>query len=147
VNRDISTPSASLRIARQLLASGSEPDGNAEPAKAGVALQRTCARVSDNLRDAMGEDGSTALLARALARTEPSHPPLKTLSHLNGNGISLDGVAASIDAHGVAATTAAIEALLAALIEVLGRLIGEDMAVRLIEHGLPESRSHGAQGP
>ena len=95
----------------------------------------------------MGVDGSTALLARALARTEVDHPVLKTVTHLNGNGISLDGVSASIDAHGVAAVTAGVEALLAALVDVLSRLIGEDMTARLLELDAPPARSRtGGRG-
>jgi len=96
-------------------------------------LQQTCTRVLGNLREALGEDGCNALLARALARAEREHPPLKKIRRLYGDSIHLDGVAASVDAFGVPAVTAAIEALFAALVDVLGRLIGEDMAARLID--------------
>lgn len=114
---------------------------------AGADLQRTCLRVVENLRDAMGEDGCTALLARALARTEHDHPALKDIRRLNNGGIHLDGVMASIEAHGAAPVTAAIEAMLAALIDVLGRLIGEDMALRIIDQDVPRPRTRdGAQG-
>lgn len=112
----------------------------------GAALQRTCVRVSETLRNLLGEDGRNALLVRALARTEADHPALKSICRLDEGGIQLDGVVASVEAHGVAAVTAAIEALLAALIDVLGRLIGEDMAIRLIDHDAPRSRTGaGAQ--
>jgi hypothetical protein len=47
--------------------------------------------------------------------------------------IQRDAVLASIDVHGIVAVRAAIEALVAALIDVLARLIGEDMAIRLID--------------
>jgi hypothetical protein len=114
----------------------------------GVALQRTCLRVSESLRDSMGEDGRNALLVRALARTEADHPALKSIVGLNEGGIQLNGVAASVEAHGVPAVTAAIEALLASLIDLLGRLIGEDMAIRLIDQDAPRSRKGGgAQAP
>jgi uncharacterized iron-regulated protein len=106
-----------------------------------AALQRTCLRVSDNLRDSMGDAGCNALLARALARTEADHPALKDIRRLDEDNIHLDGVLASIEAHGVAAVTAAIEALLAALVGILGRLIGEDMAIRLIDHDASRSRA------
>jgi len=111
-----------------------------------AALERTCLRVSDNLRDSMGNDGCNALLVRALARTEANHPALKNICRLSGGDIHLDGVLASVETHGVAAVTAAIEALLAALVEILGRLIGEDMAIRLIDHDAAGSpSSNGAK--
>jgi hypothetical protein len=101
-----------------------------------AALQRALARVSANLRDSVGDDGRDALLTRALARTEPDYPALKGIRRLNNAAVHLDGVVASADAHGVAPVTAAIEALLAALVDVLARLIGEDMAMRLLDHDL-----------
>lgn len=99
-----------------------------------AALERTCLRVSNNLRDSIGNDGCNALLVRALARTEANHPALTDIRSLNEGAIHLDGVLTSVEAHGLAAVTAGIEALLAAVVEILGRLIGEDMATRLIDH-------------
>jgi hypothetical protein len=96
----------------------------------------------------MGEDGADALFARALARTESQHPALKNMLRLDeaGGGIHLNGVVASVEAHGAAAVNSAMEALLAALVDILGRLIGEDMAIRLIDHDDPRSRpADGAQ--
>ena len=49
------------------------------------------------------------------------------------------GVAESILAHGDAATAEALEWIIARLIELLGRLIGDDMAATLIERGLLSS--------
>jgi hypothetical protein len=133
-------------MARRLLAR--EMSAVGEPAMVAAALQRACARVSANLRDSVGDDGRNALLARALARTESDHPVLKHIRTVNNGAIHLDGVVASADAHGVAPVTAAIEALLAALLDVLGRLIGEDMAMRLLDHDLPgPSRDGGTRTP
>jgi hypothetical protein len=103
--------------------------------------------VFENLRDSMGEDGCTALLARALARTEPDHPALIDIRRLNDGSIHLDGVVASVEVHGVAQVTAAIEALLAALVDVLSRLIGEEMALRLIDPDASRSRKGGGRQP
>jgi hypothetical protein len=104
---------------------------------AAAALQRTLVRVCANLRDSVGDDGRDALLGRALARAESEHPALKDIRRLNHGAVQLDNVVASVEAHGVAAVTTAIEALLAALLDVLGRLIGEDMAMRLLDQDLP----------
>ena len=130
----------SVQIARSLLARESPRGRKAEPKAVGAALQATCVRVCHNLRDAMGVDGCTARLARALARTEHDHPALQEIRRLNNGGIHLDGIAASVEAYGIAPVTAAVEALLAALIDVLGRLIGEDMALRIIDQEAPGPR-------
>jgi hypothetical protein len=131
----------SVLIARRLLAGQATPGREGHAAIVGADLQHACSRVAENLRDALGEDGLTALLARALARTERDHPALKAIRQLNNGGIHLDGVVASIETHGTGPVTAAIEALLAALIDVLSRLIGEDMALRIIDQGTPRPRS------
>lgn len=133
MNGDALPSSASVQIARRLLAREAPPGRKAEPEAVSAALERTCMRVSANLRDAMGDDGLTALLARALARTERDHPALQSIRRSDNGGIQLDGLAASIETHGERPVTAAIEALLAALIDVLSRLIGEDMAIRLVD--------------
>jgi hypothetical protein len=132
-----------MEIARRLLAREAAPGKERSPQTEGAALQRTLSRVFESLRDSMGVDGCNALLVRALARTEADNPALKNLTRMNENSIHLDGVVASVEAHGVAAVTEAIEALLAALIDALGRLIGEDMAIRLIDHDAPRSRKGG----
>ena len=94
----------------------------------------------------MGRAGCAALLARALARTEGAHPVLKHVRGRADEGIRLDGIAASADAHGIESVTAAIEALIAALVDILTRLIGEDMAVRLLDHDGHESPAPGGAG-
>lgn len=113
------------------------------PANIGQTLQHTCTRLSHTLRDAMGVAGCDALLSRALSRTESRHPALKDVRRTDGDGIHLDGVLASIDAHGAPAVTVAIEAFLAALAEILGRLIGEEMATQLIGYEASPARSGG----
>jgi hypothetical protein len=122
-------------MARRLLAR--ETSVAAEPAMVAAALQRVFLRVSANLRDSVGDDGCDALLARAFARAELDYPVLNDIRNLNNGTFHLGGVVVSVEAHGVAPVTAAVEALLAALLDVLGRLIGEDMAMRLLDHDLP----------
>jgi len=130
-------------MARRLLAR--ETSAASEPAMVAAALQRACERVSANLRDSVGDDGRDALIGRAFARTESAHPALKDIRKLNHGAIHLDNVVASVEAHGVAAVTAGIEALLAALLDVLARLIGEDMAMRLLDHDLPGPSPDGTR--
>ena len=82
----------------------------------------------------MGDAGCGALFARALARTEGAHPVLKDLHGRADEGIRLDRIAAAADAHGIETVTAALEALIGALVDILTRLIGDDMAIRLLDH-------------
>jgi hypothetical protein len=131
---------ASVRIARRVLDREATPAGDFAPEAAAI---RALTRVSDNLRTSMGKDGSSALLARALSRAEAKHPALKDMCRLTGGDVHLDGVSASIDMHGVAAVTAGIEALLAALLEILIQLIGEEMAIRVTDYEAPRSRIGG----
>ena len=119
-------------------------DGTTETAA--LALQRSCTRVTDALCDAMGEAGSAALLARAFLRVEQAHPALKALrAHQRDSAhmARLDGIAATVDSHGIEAVTAALEALLVAVIDTLIRLIGEEMTIRLVDHDGPEPRARG----
>lgn len=51
----------------------------------------------------------------------------------------VDGVAEATLAHGDVATTEALEWILVRLIELLGRLIGDDMAATLIQRSLVPS--------
>lgn len=96
-------------------------------------LEFRCREVTKNLRDAMGPDGCSALLTRALAQCEPQHPVLKHMRGPDEREIQLEGVSAAIAQHGVAVVEAAVEAVETALVDILGRLIGEDMALRLID--------------
>jgi hypothetical protein len=136
-----------VHSARRLLASDAPPEGKDTPAAIAAALQRTCLRVGGNLRDSFGDDGCNALFARAAARAEAQHPTLKDLRRADHDTIHLEGVAGSAALHGVVPVSAAIEALLAALIDILSRLIGDDMATQLIDHEGPRRKGDGAPRP
>ena len=120
----VSSEVARRILARHALAPG-HGTGSAAPETANLALQRSCIRVTDALRNSMGDAGCAALLARALARTQGAHPVLKELHGRADEGIRLDGIAASADAHGIDNVTAAIESLIGALVDILRRLIGD----------------------
>jgi hypothetical protein len=120
----------SVLLARRLLAQDT-PAGTLDPGMAAVGLRKTCARVSAALRNSMGADGCNALLVRALTRVEAQHPLIADLRRASEGNISFDGLVKSVDDHGVAPVTTAIEALLTALIDILVRLIGEEMTIRI----------------
>jgi hypothetical protein len=111
----------------------------------GAALQLTCSRVCDNLRELMGVDGCSALLDRAIAHTEDRHPVWREIRRRDRDGVHFDGIASSVELHGIAAVSAAVSALLAALFDVLARLIGEDLALRLMELEAPPTDPGGGE--
>jgi hypothetical protein len=136
----------SSRVARRILDREAIPSGDAAQAVVAEALHRVCARTLANLRDAMGGAGCDALMARALSRATAAYPVLKDMWRRSTADVRVEDLQATIEAHGAATTVAAVEALLVALIDILSRLIGEDMAIRLIDHDVPRSRpSDGAQ--
>lgn len=96
---------------------------------------RVCRRVSDVLSRWIGRDGCHALFARALAtaQEESEHPVLDTVRTSVRSVYCLDGLNDGAARHGPAAATEGAATILSALIELLGRLIGEDMALGLLE--------------
>jgi hypothetical protein len=128
----MSTPelAKARELARELLER--ETAGATEVTRFGSALQRACTRVSENLRRSVGEDGYSALFARAVARTECDQPVLTDI-RADAAGVHLDVVTA-VQRHGAATVRAAVESLLAALVDILSDLIGADMARSLLDH-------------
>lgn len=126
-------PSAALRAARRLVTRALAHQGEPASGRDHVtnALDHACAVVLNNVREAMGEDGCDALFGRAASRSATLHPVLQKLRDQQASGISREQLSAAVDAN-AAAAQAAIEALLASLIEILARLIGEDMALQII---------------
>ncbi len=94
------------------------------------------------MRDTLGPDGCSALLGRALDECEPMHPVLRCMRGPDTREIQLEGVAAAIEQFGIDAAEAGIDALLASLAGILGRLIGDDMTMRLLEIDTGSSGLH-----
>lgn len=76
---------------------------------------------------------------RALAKARPEHPPLEQIQLRARSERYTDGVVEATRIHGESATAEALEAMIVGLIGLLDRLVGEDMALRLIEGSLPVS--------
>jgi hypothetical protein len=87
----------------------------------------------------IGSDGCHALFTRARAQAQADHPPLIGLQLRARGEPYIKGVTESVGEYGEAATADAIESMLAGVIELLGRLIGFDIATNLIERSLRES--------
>jgi hypothetical protein len=108
------------------------------------AAAAACDDLYRDLSRWVGPDGCHALFTRARARAQADHPALDQIHPIPGSELYLHGVAETIMAHGDAATGKALESLLVSLIELLGRLIGDDMATKLIGRGLPASEQRDA---
>ena len=109
----------------------------------GETAARAAAAACDHLYRALsrwvGPDGCHALFTRALAQARTEYPALGQI-HLRARSEPyIEGVAETIMAQGDAATAEALESMLVRVVELLGRLIGDDMAVKLIERSLAAS--------
>jgi hypothetical protein len=116
-------------IVRRLISSrGSEPrEGDTSArAAAGDHLYHELSRW-------VGPDGCHALFTRALAEARDEFEPLGQIQLRPGSEPYISGVAETVAAYGDTATAKALESMLTHLVELLGRLIGDDMATKLIE--------------
>ena len=123
------TPRPAREIVRHLISDRkserAEGDSSAR-ADAGDHLYRELSRW-------VGRDGCHALFSRALVETRKEYASLGQIQLNAGSEPYIGGVAETVMAYGEAATANALESLLVRLVELLGRLIGDDMAGRLIE--------------
>jgi hypothetical protein len=129
------------QIARRLIESHrSERTDGQTAARAAAAA---CDQLYRELSRWVGPDGCHALFTRALAQARTEYPALGQIQLHARSEPYIDGVAETIMAHGDHATAEGLEAMLVHLIELLGRLIGDDMAMKLIERSLAASELGG----
>jgi hypothetical protein len=134
VSRD---QSAEQQIARRLI-EGHRSE-RAEGHTSARAAAAACDQLYRELSRWVGPDGCHALFTRALAQARTEYPALGQIQLRARSEPYIDGVAETIMAHGDPATAEGLEAMLVHLIELLGRLIGDDMAMKLIERSLAAS--------
>ncbi len=115
-------------LARQLLAHKGFDTG--APEDMAAAAEQGCARLRAGLSRWVGSEGYRALVDRALEVARAGHPAIAGLECQAGD---VQGVAATVGRHGSAEVREGIIALVALLIDLLGRLIGEGMAMGLVE--------------
>lgn len=96
----------------------------------GAATQRVCDELRVGLSRWVGAEGYRALLDRALRLSTAHHPVLGSFSCHDGDALA---ATAAARAHGAAELATGVVALVATLTELLGRIIGEEMAVQLVE--------------
>jgi len=129
-------PAAAAETARAIWARAA--DDGSSPEEAVAAAERVCAQLRDGLSRWVGAGGFRALLGRALRMVQPEHPALGSLSCLGETEAPRPGGARAHDAGEIGA---GMTALVTTLIELLGRIIGDEMAVSLVERaGLPGPR-------
>ena len=119
------------QIARRLI--DSRQSHRTAPDSAARAAAAACDDLYRELSRWVGRDGCHALFARALALTRIDYATLDGVQLRPLSEPYLDGVAESIMSSGDAAVAEALESMLLHIVELLGRLIGDDMAVKLIE--------------
>jgi hypothetical protein len=100
------------------------------PEEIAAAAEQGCARLRAVLTRWIGSDGYRALVDRALAQARAEHPAIASLQCQGGD---VQGVAAAVGAYSAAEVREGILALVALLVDLLSRLIGEEMATRLVE--------------
>jgi hypothetical protein len=112
--------------------------GAGQPEKVAASADRLCAQLREGLTRWVGAHGYRVVLDRALGLTQAEHQALRSLSCL---GDDESATTNAVRAHGAGAVAAAMVALIATMIDVLGRAVGEDMAVRFVEQtGTPSPR-------
>ena len=124
---------AAAALARRLIehrTSGSS--GNDEL----VAAQHACERLFTELRYWVGAEGGRVLFRRALSQARDDHQSLESIQLQMSSEALLSGLRDAADAHGTTATIAGIEAVLVALMQLLGRLIGDDMTLKFAEDSM-----------
>jgi hypothetical protein len=104
--------------------------GSSEPERVVAAAELLCARLRTELGRWIGADGYRVLLERALGLARAEHAALRDLSCFGGDEAATTN---AVQTHGAAQVGDAIVTLLTALIELLGRIIGDEMAVQLVE--------------
>jgi hypothetical protein len=119
------------QIARRLIDSR-QPERKAAEARARAAAA-ACQDLYRDLSRWVGLDGCHALFTRALADARTESEALDEIKLQPRSEPYLDGIAQSITSSGDGATAEALETMLVHVVELLGRLIGDDMATKLIE--------------
>jgi len=127
------------QLAHRLI--NSRRSGRAADDSAARAAAAACDHLYRELSRWVGPDGCHALFTRALAQARTEYPALAQIQLRARSEPYIDGVAETIMANGDPATAEALESMLVRLVELLGRLIGDDMATKLIERSLAASES------
>ena len=138
---------ASKQLAQRLFAiAAAGATGDAELV---TAAERACLDAAEALTRWFGPYGSLALLTRAFGAAQSEHPALSEVSVVtsaDSKTPSLSGLAASARTHGAGATSEGVIVIITALADLLGRLIGDDLAASLLEQSVIARGSTSSNG-
>ena len=133
-------------LARRLLAASGQagaarvPDAGPGDVAEAVVAQSQAARVTTELAQALarwfGPYGYHALLTRALGEASLKHPALAGVGVRDPLTPVLDGLDEALETHDPHAVLEGVVAVVAGVIALLARVIGEDMALRLVERSM-----------
>lgn len=142
---------ASRLVAPEL--GGEAGSSAAQASEAAAAGERLVARVTGGLGRSFGPYGALALVSRALTRAHDANPVLSkvtvsvvTASALPGSlpPASIAGLSASGGAYDASEITEGVTSWLAHLVELLGGLIGDELAATLLEQSATPSTDTAA---
>ena len=131
---------AAREIASRL--SQPSPAGDA-PLDHAARVAELCAQLSLRLSPWIGTEGYSALLGRGIVEARASHP---ILTSLRCDGTDARQIAELVAIHGAAQVTSAIEGLLNSVVDVLGRIVGSELATQLVAHALEGSTTERTGG-
>ena len=134
-------PSRAHDLASRLLRSEGVSDASDSEAIV-AAADHVLRRLQTDLTRWFGSEGFQALLLRALDRARPGHPALAQVILRFDDGSpgqhGLDGLFNNVRPCSPKETRDAFVAVIASVIALLGRLVGDDVAIRLVTQGWPE---------
>ena len=125
------------KVALRLLARGGAIGDAASEPNSVAALQKMFRQLAGDLTRWFGPFGFHALFARALTEAKRHHSALETVHIRSAVEPALDGLDEGVAKYGSDAVTEGIIAMLMAFIDLLSRLIGEDMALSLLDRPVP----------
>ena len=132
---------AATEVARHLWERAVDDSG--APQDVAVAATRMCTELRVGLTRWVGAMGYRALIDQALLLARAEHPELGTLSCHGGDE---PVTTAAVRAHSAAEVATGMVALVATLIDLLSRIVGEEMAVELVNQAVarpPGQRTAG----
>lgn len=127
-----------------------ERAGGGTPDDAVAVAERALRHLSDDLVGWFGPFGAHALVTRALVQARGEHPALAPVRVGGPSTPYFHGLGESGRVHGADAAVAGAVDMLASLVDLLGRMIGETLATALVEQsgraGPAGRATHGSQG-
>lgn len=139
-------PSA-RELARQILERDLQRVDAPTPVNVAAAAERAFHRVSNGLAHWVGFEGTQALFTRALALAQSRDHSLKAVPPPTRSALFLDTLAENAKPDDGAAVLNGVTVIMTTLIELLARLVGEDLAVRLVAEAATGQTAHDVRPP